>query len=57
MTVKAHLITGISYQKDGQEVFVPSGTNIQVDIDSLIAIVGQDHVDVFWEEFEIINPN
>ena len=57
LIVSAKLIKEISYFKDGVEVVVKAGTEIKVDIDSQIALIGRDHADIFTDEFQVLYQN
>lgn len=53
--VTARLTKPISYKKDGQPVFVPTGTQIFVDTDLSVCLVGDDHVYIEEDEYAIAN--
>lgn len=45
----------ISYHKDGQEIVVLENMSIWVDVENGIALVGEDHVEIFCDEYHLIN--
>lgn len=53
-TVHAFLTVEIVYNKDGNEIKVPRNTAILVDIDKGVALIGNDHVDVTSDEFQVL---
>lgn len=58
LIVSAKLVKEISFFKDdGYEVFVKAGTEIKVDIDAQIALIGVDHADIFADEYIVLYQN
>ena len=55
--VKAKTTKPIFYKKDGEDVQVMVGTEIVVDTDKSIALIGDDHVDVMQHEYSILFLN
>lgn len=53
-TVKAVLSEAITYNKDGQEILVLKDTPILVDVSRGVALISEDHVDVYPTEYRII---
>lgn len=49
--IHATLSQDIDYCKDGSKIVVPAGTLILVDAERGIALVGDDHVDIFSDEY------
>lgn len=52
--VSALLVKDISFNKEGLEVIIPSGTHVKIDIERGIALVGRDHLEVFEDEWKVV---
>lgn len=52
--VKAKLVKSISYTKDENEISITENSEILVDTNKDIALIGQDHVVVTPDEYEIL---
>jgi len=57
LVVKGKSIKIISYTKDGEEVYIPKHTSLIIDMDQMIALIGEDHVEVRMDEVEILLAN
>ena len=55
--VKASLVCTIVYAKEGQMVSHPAGTTTLVDLETMIAKVGEDHFDVLMNEIHVSYQN
>lgn len=53
-TVNAYLVKNISYIKDGTEIVVQNDTLIMVDLIRGIALINEDHVDIFPDEYQVL---
>jgi len=52
---KAKLKCPVIYVKDGDQIIVEQGTIVCVDIQSGVALIGEDHVDIYENEYEIFD--
>lgn len=52
---QAYLTVNITYSKEGLEISVPKNTLIIVDVDRDTALIGDDHVYVESDEYQVLS--
>ena len=55
LAVQAVLICDIVYFKGSKEIKVKLGTSILIDLNNLIALVGEDHTSLDRHEFSVVS--
>lgn len=51
--IQATLIKDVAYEKDGEEVLVPAGTPVTVDVGRGVGCAEIDHFDLFPSEYAV----